>query len=80
MTVVYYHDGAAVRLDNDSLVKPIQESTAGPDWRRRRRVGRIAVYSAQGSMLSHAHMLLSSRWLAFVLKSSTATPLGVFRP
>lgn len=26
LTVVYYHDGIAVRLDNDNLVKPIQDA------------------------------------------------------
>jgi Holliday junction resolvase RusA-like endonuclease len=29
MTVVYYHDGATVRLDNDNMVKPIQDSLNG---------------------------------------------------
>src|SRR5436190_20399043 len=26
MTVCYYHDGVAVRIDNDNMVKPIQDA------------------------------------------------------
>jgi hypothetical protein len=29
MTVVYYHDGIAIRLDNDNMVKPIQDALNG---------------------------------------------------
>jgi hypothetical protein len=29
MTVVYYHDGEHVRIDNDNLVKPIQDALIG---------------------------------------------------
>lgn len=29
MTVTYYHDGPAVRIDNDNLVKPIQDALNG---------------------------------------------------
>ena len=29
MTVVYYHDGVAIRLDNDNMVKPIQDALNG---------------------------------------------------
>lgn len=29
LTVTYYHDGIAVRLDNDNLVKPIQDALNG---------------------------------------------------
>jgi crossover junction endodeoxyribonuclease RusA len=28
--VTYYHDGASVRIDNDNLVKPIQDALNGP--------------------------------------------------
>jgi crossover junction endodeoxyribonuclease RusA len=28
-TVTYYHDGVAVRIDNDNLVKPIQDALNG---------------------------------------------------
>jgi Holliday junction resolvase RusA-like endonuclease len=28
-TVAYYHDGVAVRIDNDNLVKPIQDALNG---------------------------------------------------
>lgn len=29
LTVVYYHDGVTIRLDNDNLVKPIQDALNG---------------------------------------------------
>lgn len=29
ITVVYYHDGIAVRMDNDNMVKPIQDALNG---------------------------------------------------
>ena len=29
LTVTYYHDGVSVRLDNDNLVKPIQDALNG---------------------------------------------------
>lgn len=29
IVVVYYHDGVAVRMDNDNLVKPIQDALIG---------------------------------------------------
>jgi Holliday junction resolvase RusA-like endonuclease len=29
LTVTYYHDGIAVRIDNDNLVKPIQDALIG---------------------------------------------------
>lgn len=29
ITVMYYHDGATVRLDNDNLLKPIQDALNG---------------------------------------------------
>lgn len=29
MTVVYYHDGITIRLDNDNLVKPMQDALNG---------------------------------------------------
>jgi Holliday junction resolvase RusA-like endonuclease len=29
MTVVYYHEGPAIRLDNDNMVKPIQDALNG---------------------------------------------------
>lgn len=29
LTVTYYHDGIAVRMDNDNLVKPIQDALNG---------------------------------------------------
>jgi hypothetical protein len=29
MTVCYYHEGRAIRLDNDNLVKPIQDALNG---------------------------------------------------
>ena len=29
LTVTYYHDGPAVRMDNDNLVKPIQDALNG---------------------------------------------------
>lgn len=29
VTITYYHDGTAVRIDNDNMVKPIQDALAG---------------------------------------------------
>ena len=29
MTVVYFHEGVAIRLDNDNMVKPIQDALNG---------------------------------------------------
>jgi Holliday junction resolvase RusA-like endonuclease len=29
LTVIYYHDGVAVRMDNDNMVKPIQDALNG---------------------------------------------------
>lgn len=29
ITVVYFHDGDAIRMDNDNMVKPIQDALAG---------------------------------------------------
>jgi crossover junction endodeoxyribonuclease RusA len=29
MTIVYFHDGVAIRLDNDNMVKPIQDALNG---------------------------------------------------
>lgn len=29
LTVTYYHDGVAVRIDNDNMVKPIQDALIG---------------------------------------------------
>jgi len=33
VTVVYYHDGPSVRIDNDNLVKPIQDALNGLVYR-----------------------------------------------
>ena len=33
LVVVYYHDGKAVRIDNDNMVKPIQDALIGLVYR-----------------------------------------------
>jgi crossover junction endodeoxyribonuclease RusA len=33
ITVVYYHDGVTIRMDNDNLVKPIQDALNGYIYR-----------------------------------------------
>src|SRR5216684_4879413 len=33
ITVVYYHDGPSARLDNDNMVKPIQDALIGVVYR-----------------------------------------------
>lgn len=43
LTVCYYHDGIAVRMDNDNMVKPIQDALIGLVYEDDRQITDIQV-------------------------------------
>jgi crossover junction endodeoxyribonuclease RusA len=43
IVVTYYHDGPAVRMDNDNLIKPIQDALSGLIYEDDRIITDIAV-------------------------------------
>ncbi|CAN5563726.1 hypothetical protein BH10CHL1_BH10CHL1_07220 [soil metagenome] len=43
ITVCYYHDGVAVRIDNDNMVKPIQDALNGLVYEDDRQITDIQV-------------------------------------
>ena len=43
ITVVYYHDGETVRLDNDNMLKPIQDALIGLVYEDDRLITDVAV-------------------------------------
>lgn len=43
ITVTYYHDGPAVRIDNDNLLKPIQDALNGLVYEDDRQITDVSV-------------------------------------